>query len=360
MNIRKIIKQLDIYDPNRHMQTPRETFRIGIAHTITGLVAILTLGRYSSGLAANVIGDVVVDCIHKRRTICKKKLEVIMKSKDLEKKITIGSDPEFTIFNTSAHVVVPAYDFFRNAYNRICKDMVMCDWRISKLCRIHNNFCPHYGRSAAIGCDGILGELRPKESRSPLIHTDNIQELLKELKPLLGDNHIIKAGTVDPHPMGGHIHIGIPKLTSREEELLSKYLSYYAGIPLKKIEKISDIKKRGWSRGYGYFGNHGYKYYGIEWRMPASWLFSKEITKAALCLAYTVAQHFIVAKETDIYCSPDEYHRLITGNITPIINKIKRMKYYKVYKTEIDPVFKLIKQKKTWDTNVNVMEKWDL
>ena len=67
MNFHKnIIKKLDIYNPNKHMQTPKETFKIGIAQFITGLVSIFTLGRYGSGLAANVIGDVIVTCIHKR------------------------------------------------------------------------------------------------------------------------------------------------------------------------------------------------------------------------------------------------------------------------------------------------------
>jgi len=283
-----------------------------------------------------------------------------MKSKDLAKQITIGSDPEFTIYDTNRNIVVPAYVFFEKTYKRICKDTVMCGWEARKLCRVHNSFCPHYGRSSAIGSDGLLGELRPKESRSPLIHAFHIQELLKELKPLLNNNHIIRAGTVGPDPMGGHIHIGIPKLTFEEIKLLSNYLSYYAGIPLKKIEKIADIKERGWSRGLGYFGTYDYKPYGIEWRMPASWLLSKEIAEAALCLTFTVAQHFLVTKKNDVDCNRNKYHKLITGNISPIINKIKRMKYYKVYKTEIDPIFKMIKQKKTWNTDVNIMEQWDL
>jgi len=73
MKLRKIKKQLGIYNPNRHMQTPRETFQIGIAQVITGFIAILTMGRYGSGLAANIIGDVMIKCIHKRQAKREKK-----------------------------------------------------------------------------------------------------------------------------------------------------------------------------------------------------------------------------------------------------------------------------------------------
>jgi len=69
MNLRK---QLDIYNPNKHMQTPKETFRIGVAHMVTGFIAVITLGRYSSGLVANIIGDVMINCIHKRQTVREK------------------------------------------------------------------------------------------------------------------------------------------------------------------------------------------------------------------------------------------------------------------------------------------------
>jgi len=61
------IKKLDIYNPNRHMQTPKETFIIGVAQFITGLVSILSVGRYGSGLAANVIGDIMLELIQRRR-----------------------------------------------------------------------------------------------------------------------------------------------------------------------------------------------------------------------------------------------------------------------------------------------------
>jgi len=63
----KFIKKLDIYNPNKHMQTPRETFEIGVAEIITGLISVLSLGRYGSGLAANTISKIVIKCIHKRQ-----------------------------------------------------------------------------------------------------------------------------------------------------------------------------------------------------------------------------------------------------------------------------------------------------
>lgn len=284
-------------------------------------------------------------------------------------KITIGSDPEFVIYDTRNHQTIPGYEFFNNKYRMVCSNVLPGGYcSNTRQCTVHNNFCAHGGFSPVIGCDGHLGELRPPASELPLEHVNTIQELFKELKPLLDNHMIIKAGTILSNTqgysmaMGGHIHIGMPGLKGNLKGKLSKYLSYYCGIPLKKIEEPSDVQHRGWEvGGYGYFGNYDFKNYGIEWRMPASWLLSKEIAKMALCLAYTVAQDFTVAKNTTIKCDANIYRRLITtDDITPILEKIQGMEYYPIYRNEIDPLIDMIKNNETWDTGGNVLEKWDL
>jgi len=106
----------------------------------------------------------------------------------------------------------------------------------------------------------------------------------------------MKAGTIQARfQLGGHIHIGLRGI---DRGKLSNYISYYCGIPLRKIEKSEDILHRGMIvDNYGYFGRYYDKSYGIEWRMPASWLCSKEITTSALCLSYVAVREYEVNPE---------------------------------------------------------------
>jgi len=110
--------------------------------------------------------------------------------------ITIGSDPEFIIYDTKEERMIEAYEFFKDnkfkckhAYRNHCI-------KNFRNCKVQNNFCGHFIRSPAIGSDGSLGELRPIQSYSPIGHVDNIQSLLGDLKKVIAEHIILKAGTV--------------------------------------------------------------------------------------------------------------------------------------------------------------------
>ena len=68
-------------------------------------------------------------------------------------------------------------------------------------------------------------------------------------------------------------------------------MSYFAGILLKRLEDVHDIEERE-RRDVGFFNDWKVKDYGLEWRMPASWLIDPEICIGALSLAYVVAYEF--------------------------------------------------------------------
>ncbi len=266
--------------------------------------------------------------------------------------ITIGSDPEFAVIEDGKRK--DAYQLFNDKRYEICQHnrRLQCP----NPCKIPNLYCGHNGLSAEIGSDCGFGEFRPVAGNTPLEHRDNLEHLIKVMDipdglKLLGGTHYDGGG------LGGHIHIGMPNFDSIE--MLSNFLSYYCGIPLKKIESPSDLRRRGLFMGnYGYFGNYHSKSYGIEWRMPASWLVSKEIATASLCLAYVVASQYNIQTDHKNSITHVEYLRLINEDISPIIADIEKMDIYKLYYEEIEPIFQLITNKEYWDVSHDFRERW--
>ncbi len=266
--------------------------------------------------------------------------------------ITIGSDPEFAVIENGK--IKDAYKLFNDKRYEICHHnrQLQCH----DPCKIPNLYCGHHYLSAEIGSDCGFGEFRPVAGNTPLEHRDNLEHLIKVMEipddlKLFGGTHYGGGG------LGGHIHIGMPNLDYTLT--LSNFLSYYCGIPLKKIELPDDLRRRGLVHGnYGYFGNYHDKSYGIEWRMPASWLISREITTASLCLAYVVASQYNIQINHKNSISHAEYLGLIGGDISSIIADIEKMDIYKLYCKEIEPIFQLIINKECWDPSHDFREGW--
>jgi len=299
-------------------------------------------------------------------------------------KITIGSDPEFIVLDTGGHMV-PAIDFFSDCDGcdpcTECgksKDTTQCeecevryDCYECNICNDAVGYCNECCNckeelvDAAVGCDGCsdTGELRPLEGDTPLEHHAHIRNLIHSIH--LPAGYKLVAGTIQSGAqLGGHIHIGYPDTERFDPADLANYLSYYCGIPLRRIERKNDTKYRGREDGlYGYYGSYDEKDYGMEWRMPASWLVSSQIAKAALCLAHVVANDYIDAyhrgDERDRYLEEADYLELLDApNIDDIIEEIKQMDGYRDYKKQIKPIFNLIEQKYVWYVNTNFKELW--
>ena len=284
----------------------------------------------------------------------------------MKKNVTVGSDPEFVIVDSNNNMV-PAYTIFdplRSKYCTSTNKMHDCNSR----CTLPNIYCGH-GMSPEIGQDCGAGELRPRAADNPLQHRDNIQDLFKQME--IPDGYKLYAGTRQNRmSLGGHIHIGFRDVDVKpfnvmeslifidQNKGLANYLSYYCGIPLKKIERKSDLKIRGLRPyRYGFYGGFDNKSYGVEWRMPSSFLLSIPITTAALCLSYVCAQEYL-KNPRYMALSVNAYLKLVQGDVSHIIQAVEKMDYYRMYHSEIEPLFQMINNNKKWNTKQNLLEEW--
>jgi hypothetical protein len=293
--------------------------------------------------------------------------------------ISIGSDPEFIIVDNNGDIVSaikflagcedcnPCDGCRKSQSSDGCpddcgEDCDNCDMCSSSPpnCEICSD-CSEPLIHSNIGIDGcnMVGELRPRYSMDPLEHHANINTLIHSIQ--LPRGYKLLGGTVrDNNCIGGHIHIGYDECIVDNDHFAS-YLSYYCGIPLRRIEHPNDIKLRGSSKSsYGYFGDYHDVDYGLEFRMPASWLVDSTIAKAALCLAHVVAYEYInVDSSKDCALDDGEYkQQLDADNIDDIIKTIRGMEEFYKYATEINPLLEMIEQHQIWDTTKNIKETW--
>lgn len=286
-------------------------------------------------------------------------------SGNMKNSLSIGSDPEFIIIDNRKKPI-NALCFFSGNYESCinknceprdddedyCEPDLECDG---------NDFY-----SSEIGCDGecMLGELRPRYADSPIKHHDNIRKLIKQIE--VPNGYKVLAGTVQKgHSLGGHIHLGISKRPIDDSKWYidmkdaANYISYYAGIPLKMIEYKRDLAHRGLNSSiYGNFGAHYVEEYGLQWRMPASWIVSSEIALATLCLTYTVAYEYTINPEK-IDMDFATYAMMVRAkNADNMIEKVDGMQKYSLYSKKIDPIFQLIADGKKWKKNENILDMW--
>lgn len=243
--------------------------------------------------------------------------------------ITIGSDPEYVIVEDGT--IKEASTVLRE-------------------CEFYDGY--------EIGEDCGGGEFRPEYGNTPLEHRDNLEILINKVKEFVPERFTLLAGTA-PHKfaLGGHIHIGMPiKCNERyiHHNDFARYFSYFCGIPLRKIEKTKDLEYRGMkTNSYGYFGAFDIKSFGIELRMPASWLVSKEIATSALCLAHVVSNEWNinpidVINPNNNTRDEDKYKSLITGNVSEILESVEKMEEFLLYKGEIGFLFDMISNDEKW------------
>lgn len=276
-----------------------------------------------------------------------------------------------------------------------------------------------------IGCDtqSAIGELRPKYFNDPLSHFRYVNHLIRTLFDAFNkygfcdETNIfqIRAGTCHKDLcIGGHIHFGIKHIIDSMSPMpervydtiivgLDAWLSHYAGTLLRRIEHPQGSSQRT-IMGYGIPGGFRPQPYGIEWRMPASWLVSPEIAKAAICLSYIIVYEYIdlilnvsisdivsyriqninlpdrippivegsegfVTSSLYIYKSMSKfsneyYHDYILINrmtaciVYNIISDIKNMKLYSTYFNEIEPLLSMVLNGEIWDDNQNIFINW--
>lgn len=245
--------------------------------------------------------------------------------------LTIGADPEF--------------GFLENG--RKFKDA--------------SRFIPLNERSKEFGCDGFsaIAEIRPLPAPDPLSLVDNIRTVFQwgirtGWIPL--KNEWRAGSVVGRRPIGGHIHFGSPP-TNEIIESLDTYLAHTLSL-LEKTERAQYRRRR-----FGWLGEYHHQDHGFEYRPPASWLVSPEISAGVLCLAYVVAEGALEGRLHNGHAiSGDKFHTQDYDYLRDIHEEAKKevvkLTGYREYQPYIDYIYSLIRQKQTWNDDADIRQTW--
>jgi len=189
--------------------------------------------------------------------------------------ITIGTDPEFVMVDTSKRPTSEDYVLYAN-------QLGMLD------------------RHRPFGSDGSLFEVRSEYSHNVLHVVDSIYHILKEAYDSI--QGIRKYGWIAGHcfvpdlPTGGHIHIGLIDLPIREVDTFLEYIK--RGLMDGLSNYIDPLRQRKVRErcGYGHptsyrpqaYGNRDRNVTRIEYRAPGSFLVSPDITFLNLVIAKAI------------------------------------------------------------------------
>ncbi|RIV29322.1 hypothetical protein D2Q93_00270 [Alicyclobacillaceae bacterium I2511] len=229
-------------------------------------------------------------------------------------------------------------------------------------------------RTGRVGCDDRsiqfdgkrlpLLEFRPDSSATPAGLLENLRETMLEGLELIPWPKIEwRAGSMPFRPFctGGHIHIsGIP-FSSR----LVRALDNYLGLLTMMVEDPLTARLR--RPRYGFLGDIRFKQHGgFEYRTPASFVVNKEVTEAALTLAYVVARYHHDLPVFDLY-EPGLQTAFYEGQsaiLFPIAQRnmffLRALPNYGQSREALEPLFDMIQQNQHWDEQMDVRKVWGL
>ena len=185
----------------------------------------------------------------------------------MDKTLSLGADPEFTLQSKDTKRFIPARDVLpRSTHSRV-------------------------------GCDGCssTGEVRPQPSNDTEGLVKNISLLFKSAqRRYLKEKVDMRAGSLhNSQSLGGHIHFG--------KHLEDRY--HYTEIPdkgriiasldlvsmaLLNIERRESARERRMGVGYGQLGDYRGQEHGFEYRTPSSWLINPETAKGVLAIYHII------------------------------------------------------------------------
>ncbi|MDA8234745.1 MAG: hypothetical protein M0Z31_08120 [Clostridia bacterium] len=256
--------------------------------------------------------------------------------------LTMGADPEFML------------------RNKVTKQMILA-----------SNFFPFNG---IVGCDqrSVLGqrrqhplaELRPAPAKEPVELFGNLQKTMAEAIKLAPYYNVEWVAGSEPFPgyqIGGHIHFGGIRVTTD----LLRALDNYLAIPVMLLENPESARKR--RKKYGFLGDYRIQPYGgFEYRALACWLVSPRLTRAVLCMAYLVAINYLRLNKDWL---ADARLRLKFKEadkaafyliFQEIWEEISALPQFPKYKEMLEPMAKMIMNKKRWRENVDIRETWNM
>lgn len=232
----------------------------------------------------------------------------------------------------------------------------------------------YFGRKGKIGCDNRsvqfdgkrlpLLELRPDPAPNPLSLASNLKELMVEASETINREVVEwRAGSMPFRPfcIGGHIHFSGVPFSSHMVRVLDNYI----GLPLMLVEDPKTAALR--RKRYGFYGDVRHKDYGgFEYRTPASFIASRDVTVAALCVAYVVALHHRELPVFDIYDKPLQT-AFFSGNkdvLAPVAERnfalLAQTAAYQRVREHIEPLLFMIRSGATWNEDQDVRVEWEV
>lgn len=196
-------------------------------------------------------------------------------------------------------------------------------------------FLPFTGQ---IGCDGILGELRPRYGRHERDVVANLKDLIERIPyrmkraawcktlPREGTSFRLEAHSYFYHrPAGFHVHLGIPPeiLNTRKDfnrtamNHLVQCLDWYVAVPLIPLE--TDHRRRLGGSQYGRPGDYRPSNVTLEYRVPgAFYLRSPALAGGLLGLSLLLTEN-IVSRLKEASKNFVNLHRLSKGDLQEVM-----------------------------------------
>ncbi len=236
---------------------------------------------------------------------------------------------------------------------------------------------PYEGKFGSDGPRSPVAELRPDPKHKPEDAVKEVESLLRfgfRTYPEARKTDWLAGSFPDGHPIGGHIHFGIP-LTNSNTHILEALDRFFSPVIMMMENKEEASQRRRTDYGKLSFDHRGFdtKPYGFEYRGPASWLVSKQITKSVFALAKVIGYEFldkksaehmkILIQTVDVNTQfKDAYKKCDKSYFKPLIptihRAIKTMKMARIYEADLNYMFSMIYQDRDWDSNKNLLDRW--
>lgn len=225
-----------------------------------------------------------------------------------------------------------------------------------------------YAEQNCFGSDGggIAFEMRPDYSTNPLRVVNNIHKNFLQLvsKNTSFMKYEWRAGSyIQSQPIGGHIHFG--GVRNLSTSAACEWLDQFVGACTVLIEDCHEGRKRR-EHGYGMKGDHRVNDWGFEYRTASSWLTSPYVTAAVLCLAKAVVHEGIKRGKTKPprFVGSPQINEMqvvdIRKKFDSIWAAVTNLELYPEYKPQIDLIYTLVKNNRTWFPKQSMKTSWGI
>ncbi|WP_054698103.1 putative amidoligase domain-containing protein [Syntrophomonas palmitatica] len=163
------------------------------------------------------------------------------------------------------------------------------------------------------------------------------------------------------YSIGGHIHFSNIKL----DAALMRALDNYVAVPVFLLEDPRTAVRR--RKRYGLLSEYRIKSYGgFEYRTPGSWLVSREITAAVLCLAKIVVTNYPYLDKNFIndaiaqqafYQGNHEYFKPLFPEIW---SDVQKTSMYDEYSEVLNAIPRMIASGEYWDEKHDIRKVWKI